>query len=57
MTEKNNRRWKFTLINPDDYYGTWYRVEILGATGEVVRVERGHWQERDYMVHDNQWLF
>ena len=57
VTEKNNRRWKFTLINPDDYYGTWYQVEILGATGEVVRAEKGHWQERDYMVHDNQWLF
>lgn len=57
ITDSDKPLWKFTFINPDDYYGTWYRVEIAAATGEITRAEQGHWQprERDNQDFDYMW--
>lgn len=36
--------WKFVFINPDDWYGTRYRVLINGRTGEIILHESFPWQ-------------
>ena len=39
--------------------GVWYRVEIDARSGEAIRVEKGHWQEREWtdQSFDLLWLF
>ena len=47
-TDEKKPLWKFTMINPAEYYETWYRVEIDAITGEIVRAEKGHWIEHNW---------
>ena len=59
ITQPETRRWKFTFMDPADAQGVWYRVEIDAGSGEAIRVEKGHWQERDWddQSFDLIWLF
>ena len=59
ITQPETRRWKFTFMDPADAHGVWYRVEIDARSGEAIRVEKGHWQEREWtdQSFDLLWLF
>lgn len=59
ITQPETRRWKFTFMDPTDAHGVWYRVEIDARSGEAIRVEKGHWQEREWddQSFDLLWLF
>lgn len=59
ITQPETRRWKFTFMDPADAQGVWYRVEIDAGSGETIRAEKGHWQERDWddQSFDLLWLF
>lgn len=59
ITQPETRRWKFTFMDPADVHGVWYRVEIDARSGEAIRVEKGHWKERDWtdQSFDLLWLF
>ena len=35
-------------MDPADAHGVWYRVEIDARSDEAIRVEKGHWQEREW---------
>ncbi len=49
ITEDANHMWKFIFVNVEDWYGTYYRVLLNAATGEVVLHEAFPWQT---MVQD-----
>ncbi len=49
ITEDTNHMWKFIFVNEEDWYGTYYRVLLNAATGEVVLHEAFPWQ---VMVQD-----
>lgn len=58
ITDAEKPRWKFTYINPAQYYRTWYRVEINGKTGEVVRADCEKWQQLvEQIDFKNEWLY
>ncbi len=43
ITDENNTKWKFVLINPDDWYGLRYRVIIDSKTGDIILAEEFPW--------------
>lgn len=46
VTDPANPKWKFVFVNPDDWYGTYYRVHIDANTGEVILHEQFEWQSQ-----------
>lgn len=44
ITDQSAPKWKFVLINPDDWYGIRYRVHVDAITGEVILHEQLMWQ-------------
>ena len=46
ITDPANPKWKFVFVNPDDWYGTYYRVHIDANTGEVILHEQFEWQSQ-----------
>ncbi len=46
VTDPENPKWKFVFINPDDWYGTYYRVQLDAGNGEIILHEQFEWQRR-----------
>lgn len=46
ITDPESPKWKFVFINRDDWYGTYYRVQSDGNSGEVILHEQFPWQGR-----------
>lgn len=60
VTDPDAPLWKFVFINPDDWYGTRYRVKLNARTGETVMATAFPWRmfdwgnELDYII---EWYF
>ena len=48
VTDPGAPLWKFIFVNPDDIYGTRYRVELNARTGETVQAVAFPWREIDW---------
>lgn len=46
VTDPESPKWKFVFINPDDWYGTYYRVQLDANSGEIILHEQFQWQGR-----------
>lgn len=60
ITDSNQPIWKFVLVNPDDYRGTMYRVEIDAQTADVLKNEAFPWKQLDWrndIIYIQEWYY